>query len=689
MTTIYMEQMQCENYQNIFSNGAPDKNNVLDDYAKNCHTHSINIQYKKVDHPFKSDNKCYLLTKNNDIDKTKKYYVHTYDTTKLFSKIRAFLNMDDKFKTDYIEKIEQIANVDKVSDCCNCVAFVLYKTFDVSDDLYETVRKIASYLYSLFISTNNITKYLDTFISRIYLDMSVFHTINKLNEMITNNHNIMDESSMSYVKAFMTHITQIINYFFDTDNIEVYTYLCPDFDKDFAKLRSLRFMILTDEKVNIKIIREADGYVTCIDCMNIKNMIVENNAFMIYDLNDKMKTNVLSYNDDIKSNEHIYSIPYSIWLSLRMLYDDFFDNNLRLFDIYAGLFGTSLQIKKKSYNDAVQKINNFIDQIETIEKDKLLIDYAYNKFVEIWNQLYDLMNKSGIDIANTIRELGNGIYDPESLYDIYVQLSDDDIKFENDIDEYINKFIYILNNAQIADLIKKIKENKLSNNKFLEDKNIKTVTYYLKIGFDEMVLLELFKHIITIPTREIDHETIQKYKNNRKSFNNFYDNCRNIIYSVHTPSFFFNDMIHYNIDKQYKNKVEIIDFFKNIVSYENVVIELNGYKINDIFESLHIFIKEKTTMNITIEKMESYLRSTVKQFELFPNKTTLILIAIDSLFKQNQSIYNGCLKIICDDETAFNSTSSLLNFTIYDFCNPLNNNQTVNIRDTIPYIIYN
>ena len=46
-----------------------------------------------------------------------------------------------------------------------------------------------------------------------------------------------------------------------------------------------RFLTLFDAKVNIKIIREADGFVSYLDCMNIKNFCLSNTILFIYKLN--------------------------------------------------------------------------------------------------------------------------------------------------------------------------------------------------------------------------------------------------------------------------------------------------------------------------------------------------------------------------------------------------------------------
>ena len=599
-----MEKKQCGNYNDIFTNDMPDKNQVLDNYIQNCHTHSVNVQYKKIDHPFKSDNKCYLLTKNNNFDKTKKYYVHTYDTTKLFAKIQAFPNMDDKFKADYIEKIGQIANINEVPNCCNCVAFVVYKTFDIKNiiDIYVQyeAEKLASYLYSLFISTNNITNYLDKFISRIYLDMSVFRTINKLNEIMTSDNNDLDESSRLNVNIYMKHIIQIINYFFESDNIEIYTYLCPDFEENYTKLRSLRFLIMTDENINIKIIREADGYVTCVDCMNITNMINENNIFMTYNLNSNLNSNILSYNDDIKNNDDIYAFPYSSWLSIRMIYDDFFDNNLKLFDIYAGMFGTLLQIKKDKYEQSVQTINIFCDEL--------------------------------------------------------------------------------------------IKIDQINANQ--SDKNTKTLSYYLRIGFDEMVLLELFKNILSIPTKTLINpddqknrtKTLEKYQSNRKNFETFYKQNQKIIHVKDVRVFFIPDRMHYKISDQYKNDNNHIDFFKNIISYENTVITLKGTMLNKIVNNLDIddSLKASTLIEIT-----NYIQSTQMMFNYFLNTSVIKIIIIDSLFKKYKIKSSGCVNIMHDESFLNNSTTSLLNYSIYDLCNKVDgNNNIIDIKNTDLYVLY-
>lgn len=114
---------------------------------------------------------------------------------------------------------------------------------------------------------------------------------------------------------------------------------------------------MIEPDVNIKIFREADGYVTYMDCMNIQNFVNANTLMLVYNLNmdtynfidfdslDKIK----KIKNDFKPIE-LHSLRYSKWLKdEEEMLDKFVFTNITGFDLLAGLFSLSIQIKKEKY----------------------------------------------------------------------------------------------------------------------------------------------------------------------------------------------------------------------------------------------------------------------------------------------------------------------------------------------------
>jgi hypothetical protein len=361
--------------------------------------------------PLKSDENCILI--NN---KKVKLYKHTYNPIEILELLYCKLNIKDDILDMFDKNIR--------NNCCNVISISLYFT----NCSIETLNK---YLISIYQSIKNVKKNLNDWIVRVYFDISVYECINK---------NDID-----------SEIVKIFNQIMKNDIVEVYTYLCPSFaDKsiNINKTRILRFIPMSDDDVNICIVREADGIVSNLDCHNIKIFSISNKLFYLpifvhnY-MNMNMNMNIL-YNDDniidLYNSPKLYQ-SYSTWLQLyKVIFEqEFFTNNQNIYDLLAGVFSIKLKIKKEYYQkktiELQNRINEFIKLSKSDQKNKINnIVFFYNSHETCIDNLID-----NIDISFL---LNNG-FDEILLLDMFKELIS--IKLEDKNKEKHNDIIYLKN----------------------------------------------------------------------------------------------------------------------------------------------------------------------------------------------------------------------------------------------------
>jgi len=308
-----------------------------------------------------------------------KFYVHTYDPTNILKNIKEYSEplLDTNIKNKYLDNLYEKFDLTIKIKCCNCISFILYYLTDE--------KKLLDYLFSLKTSVENMSKYLSepeyNFIARIYLDQSVINLYRAIGE---------------------GEIKDIISFLFTHDRVEIYTYNCKSYEENKSLTRSLRFLTLFDTEVNIKIIREADGFVSYLDCMNIKNFCTSNTILFMYklninDLNIILDKKEKSINNYIAKLDLKYIRSYSIWLN-KYLDIINFDNDAPiepLLDLYAGLLAVSLQFKANYLNSTITKINiNLNKKYKISERNKQILDLSLSdltadKFKELLDVDFD------------------------------------------------------------------------------------------------------------------------------------------------------------------------------------------------------------------------------------------------------------------------------------------------------------
>lgn len=471
-----------------------------------------------------SQESCFLLS-----DKKVAYYNITYDPEQILKQIKEY-NTDEKIKIEYLDKLQQIMITDPKLNCCNCVSFIYYAIdndidIDIDDeeskqyietDYIDVLKKIYGYMSSLRLSVINIKNKLLNFIARIYLDISLFKIIA--------NAQIYDTGLISEI---ITKIKDTITFLFTSDNVEIYTYLCKSYSnqRNITQLRCQRFLTLIDPEVACSIIREADGYITYLDCFNIQNFVDSKKIMFMYNIlnvNNALNINLLNnldetiknFKGDNRQKPSLYYQPYSEWLQYYQKSDEYYKTHYTLFDILAGTFGMNIQIKS----------DKFYEIFNLLSKKMLNFDKEENEIKELADKHYKLHGEI-FDIKKKIKESTDKSSDTETNQELREKLIKLEIEFEPI--KHINSFT---------------------------SSTIRNRNNILHSGFDEIFLMTLFRDLYTLENnmKELDElKNIQFYMSNifvvRKVYTIYINNSdyENII----DPFDFLKDEININPEK--------------------------------------------------------------------------------------------------------------------------------------------
>lgn len=365
--------------------------------------------------PLNRKETCTLLNKKKD-----SYYIHTYNPTQILEKMKDFPDISNHFDLTIRH------------NCCNCISISLYFT----DKLPP--KQCVSYLGSIRRTVTNVRKNLPDWLVRLYLDSSV--------------HRKMVNSPEGKYKKF---IKDSLNFLIDAPNVEIYTYCCSkilDNSTPISRTRIFRFLPLSDPDVNIKIIREADGIVTNLDCHNIK--IFSQSDYLFY------LPKVIKQYCYVDSEIYTNTGGYSAWLRIytKYLEKSYFERKHQTYDLLAGTFGVSLTLKQEYYDQSVEYIRKIIDKADRssviqyspqldildIGFDEILLLHLYRDYV-----CCDLSNEDEIDrilsliIAshNIVKyNIGHYITDKNSSLAIIQPL----------VKESLDKSLALLNNIMLS-----------------------------------------------------------------------------------------------------------------------------------------------------------------------------------------------------------------------------------------------
>jgi hypothetical protein len=354
-----------------------------------------------------------------------------------------FDNLD--FKEKWEQSKENPFDFTKRNRCCNCVSMTLYAKYNSLD--------IIKYLSSIVKSAENMAIGLPDWILRLYMDVSVYDYIK----------NIKDGRTLN----------RLLSILYRSKNVEIYTSLCPP-PEIIERLRINRYKALYDDDVNIKMIREADGVVTFQDCHNIRFFSRSNRLIYVVPVKfaweslvdaervvavvEGMENIDFEIRGD-KKRDAYYRISYSAWLCIYKEYldKDFFSKNWNVCELPAGLFGTKLKLRKEFFLEKIQHVQKMIN---TYTSDMVRYrNSSIDKLLSNPNENY------------TEEELG--------------------AKVGEAIIEKFASFNYTLPD---------ITQDDLYNTKDV----VYLLTLYVNIGFDEILLLDIFKDYVSVPYTEID-----------------------------------------------------------------------------------------------------------------------------------------------------------------------------------------
>ena len=283
------------------------------------------LQRSEQSNPLNMTMKCPLL--NN---KKTKYYTHTYNPTTLKRK------MEDM---NLFPRLEETFDFTIRRNCCNCIAISLYYTNT------QDLAKCDMYLASIRRTVDNVKKNLSDWIVRLYLDSSVYRSL------------------MGYKQAGGTKfqfVEDSLDYLMNAENVEIYVYCCQDIMEGktpIARTRTFRFLPLSDTDVNVRIIREADGIVTNVDCHNIRLFTQSDYLFYLPQV-------IPEYDFSLVSGGLSSYRSYSYWIGyyIRCLQFEYFETKQHLYDLLAGTLGVKLILKRKYYDEQSTVVQDLINR---------------------------------------------------------------------------------------------------------------------------------------------------------------------------------------------------------------------------------------------------------------------------------------------------------------------------------------
>lgn len=363
-------------------------------------------------------------------------------------------------------------------NCCNVISFMLY--------FIEPTDEIAlKYLLSIERSLKIITKKLPGWVVRVYFGSSVFDYI----ELITRQPVEMQVESK---KRIMT----AYQYIYLHPQVEVYR-----FDDDehrtgipISHTRIIRFTPLIDPRVACFYSSEADGCFTHLNCHNLQQFYASPEH--LFYLPEYIKVNQFEQNRN--GNVELFS-SYSTWLYVykSIMNRYYFYNHKNVYDLLAGGFCTKLKPKAEFYIRSIEDLRLSLQNFDHIRG-------TYTRLVPQTPQIkfQDFIDKIETELipdSITGKEREQIKRDFRCGKGKLTRVRDDEEDFEYYTEPNAFTTIEIFrkdNPASISDTLFTFKT-------FLHQLHVSSIfdseiTEQLKIGFDEMLLLQLFRRFISI-----------------------------------------------------------------------------------------------------------------------------------------------------------------------------------------------
>jgi hypothetical protein len=366
--------------------------------------------------------------------------------------------------------------------CCNVISFMLY--------FIEPTDEIAlKYLLSIERSLKIITKKLPGWVVRVYFGSSVVGYIDLIKEVLLQPGEMHVESKKRIITAYQ--------YIYSHPQVEVYI-----FDDDerrtgipIAHNRIIRFTPLIDPRVACFYSSEADGCFTHLNCHNLQQFY-ESPEHLFY-LPEYIKVNQFEQNRS--GNVELFS-SYSTWLYVykSIMYRYYFYNHKNVYDLLAGGFCTKLKPKAQFYIRSIEDLRLSLQKFDHIRGTYTLLvqQTPQIKFQDFIGKIEtDLIPESitGKEREKIKREFRCGKGKLTRVRD-----DEEDFEYYTEPNAFTTIEIFRKDNpACISDALFTLKTflHRLHDVSSSFDSEI---TEQLKIGFDEMLLLQLFRRFISI-----------------------------------------------------------------------------------------------------------------------------------------------------------------------------------------------
>ncbi len=428
--------------------------------------------------------KCYRIT-----NKKSQYYTHRYDPSFIYELVKDL---------DFKDEILRAFDLEPKDNCCNCVSFVCYSG--------GKLNLLFDYLYSQKKSLDNISNNLEGFISKFYFDSSIFETIYRFYS-----------TGNEFEKYISIECFKILKYILAHPKSETFIYFCKMIIEGLplSKVRTLRFLPMFEPDVNIRVIREADGFVSYLDCHNIKQFVQVNKIGMFYEFAESFDMfKYFNYRHDIKNSVRHYSAWLRTYSKLKYMYmtspevvsrfreyinDNYNKNFIRppdsnifedatynymdyykLFEVLAGTLALKVKFSFEYLNEKANFISEvythsekYKDQLDSHETthtkvlhtgyDEILLLELFEPIitlnkkttslpVKLQDKIKELIEKSGVDgIIALIKEHAINVKD--NILNMFVLISNNDKTIYQEEIVYIDYRTEVIINTDYAQVI--------------------------------------------------------------------------------------------------------------------------------------------------------------------------------------------------------------------------------------------
>ena len=408
-----------------------------------------------INNPYDTQQLCTLTSLTG---RKKQYYIHHY-------KPKSQLLNDDKYLHDMFN-----LEPDNETLRCNCVSITLYIK-------NNNIQMLTGYLISINRTISNVANNLPDWIVRLYIDSTVFDLLDK-------DFSLDDNYNPATIVRIQQLCSQLYQQISNSDNVEIYTITCPspvnnNLDeqgtntdettqkKELEKTRIYRFLPLLDNiendveegnvngvkyGTNVCVVREADGFVSQLDCHNIK----------CFAANDKVVYLIPMFYETAHTYDHNnYTYKsYSFWLTKYKKYFDgeFFSQYNNLYDLLAGVIAVKYKIKSQYFYDTIQVVlnrqNEQVDARHPTTFDEELLLELFKHVISakiIPKSTHKFTHDDSIEYDNREYEyiLNNIIYERHNIEMIYYDSLDGDEPY---IRKLVDMGILLLDEQQIIEL---------------------------------------------------------------------------------------------------------------------------------------------------------------------------------------------------------------------------------------------